>query len=125
MSKCYIVNDFTGAYYADLFCENQGLRETVQSSYFLGIIVGLGVLTFINQRKGRRFALILALMLNICGISLIFIGIWSKNVGLVMLGQAICGIYYSSITICSYVITCEMCSDIFRQRAIMLYCASW
>lgn len=54
------LNDFTGTYAAGLYCEGQEKRSLVQSTFFIGIFVGMFLLAMISDAKGRKRALLIA-----------------------------------------------------------------
>lgn len=60
-------NDFTIVGYAGLYCDEQFDRNLIQAVIPIGAIIGLIIVNFISDSKGRRYALILVQAVGILG----------------------------------------------------------
>lgn len=78
-----------------------------------------------SDSKGRKFTLVIAMILFIFGLSFIIIGIYWKIIILMIMGQFLSGTFFAAMNAMCYVITGEFTDDKMRQRAIMVYCAMW
>lgn len=103
--SCHIENDYTATYYCELYCESEFERSMVQSAFFIGCIVGMLTLVPISDRKGRKSAIIIAFICEIVGICLIISGIYLKTWLILWIGQFLCGVFNSCVSVTSYVIT--------------------
>ena len=64
----HLVNDFTIVAYAGLYCEKQGQRDLIQSTLPIGSFLGLILMNYMSDRKGRRLTIISDLMIGLFGI---------------------------------------------------------
>lgn len=55
-----LVNDFTVTSYAELYCDNQTYRNLVQSTLYIGSILGLFIMNMLSDTKGRKYSFILS-----------------------------------------------------------------
>lgn len=62
-----LVNDFTVTAECHLYCENQILRNIIQSSIYIGSISGLIIMGIISDKYGRKFAYRIAGFIQIFG----------------------------------------------------------
>lgn len=60
-----IVNSFTIVYKMKLYCAQQYKRSIIQSSLSIGSLLGLIIMNVVSDLKGRRFALLVDLLLAI------------------------------------------------------------
>ena len=56
----YSVNDFTITAHADLICDNQTYRNLVQSTLYIGSVMGLFIMNMLSDTKGRKFSFLLS-----------------------------------------------------------------
>lgn len=73
---CEYVNDFTGTYHADLYCENRDVRMSLQSVYAMGCIIGLFIMPVVSDTKGKWMAVKLCLLCMLFGDLFVFLGIF-------------------------------------------------
>lgn len=68
-----IVHDFTIVSRNQLFCDRQVDRNIIQSINAIGSIVGLFVINFVSDIKGKKVGMMLALSIAICAVGRIFV----------------------------------------------------
>ena len=68
-----IVHDFTIVSRNQLFCDRQVDRNIIQSINAIGSIVGLFVINFVSDMKGKKVGIMLALSIAICAVGRIFV----------------------------------------------------
>ena len=56
----YTVNDFTIIAHADLVCDNQTYRNLIQSTLYIGSVMGLFIMNMLSDTKGRKFSFLLS-----------------------------------------------------------------
>ena len=61
-------NPYTGTGYANLYCDKSASRNIVQSSIYIGSIIGLLVLTPFADEKGKKKVFLIAIALCIFGL---------------------------------------------------------
>ena len=62
------VNDFTITAYADLYCDNQTYRNLIQSTLYIGSVMGLFIMNMLSDTKGRKYSFVLSLGIANIGI---------------------------------------------------------
>ncbi len=62
-------NDFTITRYLGLYCDRQDERDLIQSLLSVGSLIGLIIMNFVSDLRGRRLALIIDLIIAVCSIS--------------------------------------------------------
>ena len=62
------VNDFTITAYAGLYCENQTYRNLIQSTLYIGSVIGLFIMNMLSDTKGRKFSFVLSLAIANVGV---------------------------------------------------------
>lgn len=67
------VDKFTLTHKLDLYCDLTWARNLIQSTFPIGSITGMFIITLISDTKGRKIALIICLSLSILGIFGIFL----------------------------------------------------
>ena len=123
LDVCFIANDFTGTYSADLICDNRQMRMNIQAMQGIGAIIGMTGFSMLADRKGRKYAFLASLYTIISALFCIFFGILAKNYFLMGIGQFLSG---SSCLFClpiGYTIAKELFNDQNRQRTILLLCS--
>ena len=90
--RCFIENDYTGTYSAHLYCEQRDLRMKIQAISAPGLIIGFFVFSILSDTRGRRFALVNSFWLMSFGLVLLFFGIMTKTVWVILFGQFVCGV---------------------------------
>lgn len=90
----------------NLVCENKGWRSTVQVALSIGKFLGASIFGVIGDRYGRKTSYCMgALLYIVAGILTSFSPwYWLFMVGRILLGAAGAAIFYSSYTICIYVL---------------------
>ena len=73
----YAANDFTITKYMGLYCDRQGQRDAIQSLLSIGSLVGLVVMNFVSDLRGRKFVLIIDLIVAVFGSLCTFLYIFS------------------------------------------------
>lgn len=127
-----LVNDFTITAYAGLYCENQTYRNLIQSTLYIGSIMGLFIMNMLSDTKGRKFSFTLSLAIANVGIlctsplylALVF-GAYSKSILILAISQIIIGFGGYSVMILGYTIMSDMCKDTMRQKAILSMNGVW
>ena len=71
--RLYEVHDFTIVSRNQLFCDRQVDRNIIQSINAIGSIVGLFVINFVSDMKGKKVGIMLALSIAICAVGRIFV----------------------------------------------------
>ena len=62
------MNDFTIVSRNKLYCDGQVDRNIIQSITAIGSIVGLFVINFVSDVKGKKIGIMLALFIAICAV---------------------------------------------------------
>lgn len=57
-----IDNDFTLTAHSELYCDRQSSRDIIQSSLFVGSVLGLFIMNMVSDIKGRKFGFIVSLI---------------------------------------------------------------
>lgn len=125
IDKCVYQNDYTGTYYADLYCQNRDIRMTVQTLLALGCVVGVFIMPVVADLKGKKMASHLSLLQILVGYIFVFLGIYLKNYTFIGLGQFTSAFGSISISVISYSLNSDFFSDNLRQKAVIYYCAAW
>lgn len=71
--KLFTANDFTIVAYMGLYCEKEAERDAIQSILSLGSLIGLLLMNYLADLKGRKKAFIINLIAG-------FFGMFCKNV---------------------------------------------
>lgn len=64
-----LANNFTITAYLGLYCDREGERDAIQSLLSLGSLLGLVLMNYLADLKGRKTALMLDLVIGIMGIA--------------------------------------------------------
>ena len=62
-----VANDFTIVAYMGLYCDRQGERNAIQSILSVGSLIGLLVMNYLADLKGRKKAFIINLVVGFLG----------------------------------------------------------
>ena len=83
------------------------------------------LLPWISDKYGRRFAFLLGLFLELCGIITLLLGLFQNSLIEMYAGQFLLGIFASGCSVLSYVISSEITTGKLRQSSIMLFNSIW
>jgi Na+/melibiose symporter-like transporter len=72
------VNDYTGTFYAGLYCNNRDVRMWLQSIFAIGTVICITFIPIISDSKGKKFAFFLALLAMLIGDVGLFLGTFNK-----------------------------------------------
>lgn len=129
---CYLVNDFTITAYADLYCDNQTYRNLIQSTLYIGSVMGLFIMNMLSDTKGRKFSFLLSWGIANIGIlckcyrnKVLLLGAYTKAIWIMAIAQIILGFGGYSTMIIGYAILSDMCKDTMRQKAILSMNGVW
>ena len=106
-----------------LYCDRQGERDAIQSVLSIGSLVGLFVMNYLSDLKGRKKAFIINLVAGFLGMLcksrkyvVTLIGAWAKSTTILIIGSLLCGFCgYAGVIIC-YIIASDICEEEFRQK---------
>lgn len=107
---CKILNDYTGVYYAGIYCESRQVRSMIQGIYPLGCLLGVLVVSVLSDIKGRRFSILFSIVNGIVGTLCLLKGISDSNINLMVVGQVFSGMFSSAMSNLSYVVTGDVVS---------------
>lgn len=62
LDKCEYRNNFTGTFFAGLYCENRNARMTLQTIFAAGCILGVFLMPMISDLKGKKMTVRLCLL---------------------------------------------------------------
>lgn len=68
----YSANSFTIVARLGLYCDRQSDRTDVQSTIFIGSILGLLLINYFSYLKGKRLAILAVQIISIIGVSSIY-----------------------------------------------------
>ena len=119
------VETFTVTFEVGLYCEKQSLRDTIQSSMYLGSVLGLVVMNLASDKYGRKRALLISMAIAVTGWTTIAMGAFCKVTWPLLVGQILQGFgAYPCFTI-SYIVLADLFSDRLRQLGLLTVNAAW
>jgi MFS family permease len=100
----------------DLYCTRQYQRSIIQSSLSIGSLLGLIIMNIVGDLKGRKYALLVDLILavlsslcNMVNMLVSYVGAIYEYVPLLVLASIMSGFSGYSLTIISYIIIGDIC----------------
>lgn len=123
-------DDFTLTSELGLYCDLQWARLTIQSIFPIGSFAGLMIINLISDTRGRRTAILLDLVIAVCGVLCkpffilgSLVGGNQRNVYFLMLSQFLNGFGGYSLISLGYTILADFFSDHFRHIGIVVISA--
>lgn len=125
LEKCSLVNSFTAVARNNLYCEKESERHLIQSSFWLGALMGVFFIPFLSEIKGRKVAFIISVCADFVSVILLIIGIWINSTILSIAGNLFIGIGCNGICTLSFILSSELFTHKLRQKGVMIFNASW
>ena len=102
------MNDFTIVSRNKIYCDRQVDRNIIQSITAIGSIVGLFVINFVSDVKGKKVGIMVALSIAICAVGGILFSIvvnllggYLSSIAILAVSQFFCGFSgYSMVIMC-------------------------
>lgn len=124
------MDDFTLTSDLGLYCDLQWARLTIQSIFPIGSFAGLMIINLISDTRGRRTAILLDLVIAVCGVLcknffmlVSLVGGNERNVYFLILSQFLNGFGGYSMISLGYTILADFFSDNFRHTGIVVISA--
>lgn len=100
----------------ELYCGKQYQRSFVQATLSVGSLIGLFIMNVVSDSKGRRYALLLDLLIAISSsistyapILVTFLGAEAEITGLLAIGTFMSGFSGYSLIVISYIMLGDIC----------------
>jgi MFS family permease len=99
-----------------LYCNRQSDRDLIQAFLSVGSLIGLIVMNFVSDLRGRKLALIIDLLIafssSLRKIKLILVtivGTYSQNMPLLIISSIMAGFSGYSLVVVSYIMAADVC----------------
>jgi MFS family permease len=125
MDRCSYDNNFTGTYYADLYCEHRDARMVIQSIFAIGCILGMLTVPLLGDLKGKKFGINVCLSCMLIASVLLFFGIYAFNYIAIGFGMFLSAYGSSSMAATSYSISSDFFSSDLKKKAIIYFYTAW
>lgn len=132
IKTCTIDQIYTITKYAELYCDNLYVRNSIISAEFVGSVTGLILLSILADKLGRKVIIVSTLCLSIFGTTridlfylVLTLGSYYLIYPLLYIGIILMGFGGFSLSMVSYSYLSEISSDVWRQRSLILTYSFW
>lgn len=122
---CTLENSYTLTVKLDLYCGNrENDRNLIQSVFGIGAVMGVFIVNWIAEKKGKRFALILGILLAAIHSYCLFLGAYYSNTNFITASQFLSGFSYTSVMTISFLLLEKFIPNSYMKYGmVILYIA--